>query len=346
MKIITKYEQIDKQQWAELVKDSETATWFQTEEAYEFYASLPELFYPFVVAVISSASPKERERLVGVVVGYVTREKNALKQFATRRAIIIGGPMLANDTTEEEVASLLKGVRSALCAKEKGVLERPIYIETRNFHDYSRWRSVFEQCGCKYEEHLNFHVDTSSQEIIETNLGKNRKRDIKFSFRDGAKIVEHPTIEQVREYYAILKKLYTTKVKTPLFPLFFFENLYACPASRFLLVELNGEIIGGTVCVCLDNKAMYEWFVCGRDGEWKSIFPSSVATYAGICYAAANGYPIFDMMGAGTPNEAYGVRDFKARFGGKEVEHGRFVRVFKPLLFAVGKIGVKILKSL
>lgn len=346
MTLLTRYDQIDKQHWAELVKSSDTATWFQTQEAYEFYASLPELFMPFVVAVASSDSLKEGERLVGVVVGYVTREKNALKQFATRRAIIIGGPMLANNTTEEEVACLLKGVRSALCAKEKEALEKPIYIETRNFHDYSRFRKVFEACGWKYEEHLNFHVNTSSQERVETNVGKNRKRDIKFSFRDGVTIVEKPTIEQVREYYPILKNLYTTKVKTPLFPLPFFEQLYALPSSRFLLVELNGEIIGGTVCVCLDKKAMYEWFVCGRDGEWKSIFPSSVATYAGICHAAANGYPLFDMMGAGTPKEAYGVRDFKARFGGKEVEHGRFLYLCKPLLFAVGKLGVKVLKKI
>lgn len=332
MKIVTKYEEIDKAQWAQLVRDSKTATWFQTAEAYEFYASLPELFIPFAVAV-------ENKHLRGVIVGYVTKEKNALKQFATRRAIIIGGPLLAEDITEEELKGLLQATTDLL-------KKDAIYIETRNFHDYSAWRPVFEQCGWKYEEHLNFQVDCSSQEVVEANMGKNRKRDIKFSFRDGATIIEQPTVEQVREYYKILKNLYITKVKTPLFPLSFFEKLYECPAARFLLVELNGEIIGGTVCVCLNGKAMYEWFVCGRDGEWKSIFPSSVATYAGICHAAANGYPIFDMMGAGTPREAYGVRDFKARFGGKEVEHGRFVQLCKPMLYAIGKVGVKILKKL
>lgn len=332
MKIVTKYEEINKAQWAGLVQSSRTATWFQTAEAYEFYASLPELFIPFAVAV-------ENKHLRGVIVGYVTKEKNALKQFATRRAIVIGGPLLAEDITEEELKGLLQTTTDLL-------KKDAIYIETRNFHDYSAWRPVFEQCGWKYEEHLNFHVDCSSQEVVEANMGKNRKRDIKFSFRDGATIVEHPTIEQVRTYYQILKNLYTTKVKTPLFPLSFFEKLYECPSARFLLVELNGEIIGGTVCVCLEGKAMYEWFVCGRDGEWKSIFPSSVATYAGICHAAANGYPIFDMMGAGTPKEAYGVRDFKARFGGKEVEHGRYAQLCKPMLYAIGKVGVKILKKL
>ena len=73
-------------------------------------------------------------------------------------------------------------------------------------------------------------------------------------------------------------------------------------------------------------------------------FPSSVATYAGLKYAAEHNMPRFDMMGAGTPNEAYGVRDFKARFGGIEVEHGRYKYVCQPILYKCGALGVKLLK--
>ena len=225
----------------------------------------------------------------------------------------------------------------------------PIYFETRNFNDYSQWKDAFACAGFDYVPHLNFHVDTSSVDIVDTNIGTNRKRDIKTSFRDGAVIIEQPTIEQVREYYAILDNLYRTKVKTPLFPLSFFEALYHHPDGRFILVGLpkedgNIEIIGGTVCVEYAGMCVYEWFVSGRDGEWKSIFPSCVATYAGIKYAAEHGCGRFDMMGAGSPDEAYGVRDFKAKFGGIEVEHGRFLSVTKPLLYRLGVIGVELLK--
>ena len=111
------------------------------------------------------------------------------------------------------------------------------------------------------------------------------------------------------------------------------------------MTEYQGKIIGGTVCVVLPNKAVYEWFVCGVDGVYEHIFPSSYATYLGIRYAAENGCLIFDMMGAGKPEEAYGVRDFKARFGGEQVEHGRYLYVRKPLLYWIGKTGVKMLKK-
>lgn len=337
------YPDIDPQQWQALIDRSPYATWFQTKEAYEFYASNLDEMTPFAVAI------QRTNKLVAVCVGYITQAKNKLVQCFTRRAIIIGGPVIDEDATTEEIITLLNAVkklqRSDLQPAGRSTGLSPIYIETRNFHDYSRWKEVFQYSGFAYQPHLNFHVDTSSMELVESRLGKNRKRDIKTSLRDGATIIECPTIEQVRTYYALLKHLYTTKIKTPLFSWDFFEKLHAHPNGRFILVELNGEIIGGTVCVVLPNKCIYEWFVCGRDGEWKSIFPSSLATYAGIRYAAEHGCTRFDMMGAGKPDEAYGVRDFKARFGGEQVEHGRFLYIRKPLLYWIGKMGVKLLKK-
>ncbi len=179
---------------------------------------------------------------------------------------------------------------------------------------------------------------------MERNIGKNRKRDIKTTMRDGVVPIMQPTTEQVGEYYSILQRLYKIKVKTPLFSLDFFEHLYHTAHGHFFLTEYQGRIIGGTVCVCLENKAVYEWFVCGEDGVYEHIFPSSYATYLGIRYAAENNYPIFDMMGAGKPDEAYGVRDFKARFGGEQVEHGRFLCICRPLLYQIGKLGIKLLR--
>ena len=328
---ILTYSDIDPAAWQSLVAQSPYATWFQTPEAYAFYASVPDEMMPFTVGV------DEDGQLMGVVVGYTTRETNPIKQLFTCRSIVIGGPLLDERISDNAVTDLLCAV--------KRVTRSSIYVETRNFHDYSRWRHIFEQCGFAYQPHLNYLVDTSSVEVVDKNLGKSRKRDIRTTIRDGVTPVLNPTIEQVCEYYAILKDLYTTKVKTPLFSWHFYEQLYHTAHGRFILTEYKGKIIGGTVCVVLPNRAVYEWFVCGIDGVYEHIFPSSYATYLGIRYAAENGCQIFDMMGAGKPEEAYGVRDFKARFGGEQVEHGRYLCVRKPLLYWIGKLGVKLLKK-
>lgn len=333
MRIIENINEINSQQWDLLFRTSKTRSFFQTRECYDLYAANPGFMQPFCFAV------EDNDKLKGIIIGYIQRDGGRVKQYLSRRAIINGGPLLANDISDEALIMLLSECK-------KGLRGKAIYVETRNFEDYSQYKKIFEYCRFEYVPHLNFHIDTSSEEIVNQNLGKSKKRDIRISFRDGAEIVEHPNIKEVRALYDILKDLYRKKVKTPLYPLSFFDHLYQQSYSKFLLVRYKGNIVGGTVSVCLPGYAVYEWFACGEDGVYKNIYPSTVATYASIQYAAQNGYQHFDMMGAGKPDENYGVRDFKAQFGGQLVEYGRFLTILNPLLFNIGKLGVIILKNL
>ena len=204
---------------------------------------------------------------------------------------------------------------------------------------------MFEKSGFAYEPHLNFHLDCSNMQVVENNIGKHRRRYIRLSLKNGATIVDNPSESQMLEFYSLLSELYKTKVKTTLFPRDFFARLFALESCRFVLVQYDDIIIGGSVCVCT-SKTMYEWFACGKDGLYKNVYPSSLTKYAGIKLANEMGCSVFDMMGAGKPNEEYGVRDFKAEFGGKLVEHGRFVCVMDKLLYRLGKVGVAVLKKL
>ena len=187
---ILTYTEIDREAWSRLVQTSRNGTWFRLPEAYNFYASMPDLFRAFVVAVERVNELTIERTLRGVCVGYVTVEKNPVKQFFTRRAIILGGPALADDASSEEVEALMIAVKNlpSLQGGDEGRLPSPIYIETRNFNDYSRWKSAFEKAGFAYHPHLNFHVDTSSVEVVEANLGKSRKRDIRTTIREGVTI--------------------------------------------------------------------------------------------------------------------------------------------------------------
>ncbi len=324
---------IDPKAWAELLRRSPVATWFQSEEAFTFFDGLSFL-EAFAYAV------EVEGQIKAVAVGYIQRDGGIIKQFFSKRAIVLGGPLLDNNILDEELAVLLR------CLKDK-LRKKAIFVESRNFNDYSRWQVVFEKYEFQYQPHYDIHVDTASMETVNEHLGKSRKRDIRVSMRDGASVVVRPTLSQIREYYVILNALYKSKVKTPLFPVEFFERFAKLDSSAFLLVEYEGRVIGGTVCVGLPNVALYEMYACGEDGTHKTIFPSEMATYAGLQYAAENGYRRFDMMGAGKPGDGgYGVRDFKLKFGGELLELGRYAYICKPLLFNIGKLAVKIMKKL
>ena len=280
------------------------------------------------------------ETLRGVCVGYVTVEKNPIKQFFTRRAIIIGGPALADDSTEEEVEVLMKAVREMLQSQA-------IYVETRNFNDYSRWKGAFEAAGFEYQAHLNFHVDCSNAEAMWNRMSDNRRRQIKKQIKNEGMselVIERVTEQDIREWYEILAKLYREKVRTPLWSVEFFLEAYRQGIGHYMLVRHEGRIIGGSM-IMADEGCVYEWFECGLNAEYKEQYPSVMATYAGMQYAHENSCQRYDMMGAGVPGVPYGVRDFKAEFGGKMVDHGRFLHVAKPIFYAIGKLGVKMMKG-
>ena len=331
MMIHSTFSEIDPVQWKELVDRSPTASFFQTRECYEFFASLSFL-EPFVFGVT------ENNVLVGILCGFIISNGNSIKQLMSRRAIVSGGAMLDPDITAESLRRLL------LTAKQK-LKNRVIYLELRNYNDYSPFRSSFESSGFSYKPHLNFHVSTPDYETALMQLNTTKRRDVKLSKKVGAEWSESCDPEDLKNYYKLLSHLYKTRIKTPLFPFEFFEKLMQIPFGKLFVVKYKDKVIGGSVCVVLPGRKIYEWFVCGLDGRMKNIYPSTLATWAAIEYASTNDIGCFDMMGAGKPDEAYGVREFKSKFGGELIEHGRYLYVCKPLFYKIGKMFITIQKK-
>ncbi|MBR4390578.1 MAG: GNAT family N-acetyltransferase [Bacteroidales bacterium] len=327
MKLVNDISLIDRQQWDDLVNCSPMASIFQTPEFFDFIVE-NGMYRTKLIGV------EEDGALKGLAVCWILAEGKGWKKRLSSRAIINGGPLLDESISEKALALLLESIKTEL-------KRYCVYIETRNFNDYSRWRTIFEACGFRYQPHCNFHIDTTSAETVEANMGKSRRRDIKYTLREGAMAVEATTNEEVDAFYAILSELYKDKVKRPLFKLDFFHQLMEKSFTRLILVKYQEEVVGGSLCLELKSRTLYEWFVCGRDYEWRNVHPSELATYEAICLAVNHGCQCFDMMGAGEPDKAYGVRDFKAHFGGVLVEHGRYLHLCSPLIYKAGEFVIK-----
>lgn len=321
-------QEVTPSQWEELLQ-SNTGNFFQTPAALDFFHSVGIETFTLVV--------QNEARIVASLSGIIQKEKG-LKATFTSRAIVYGGPMFSAEIEHEETVELLRLLISDL-------KEKVIYIEFRNLNDYSDFSTAFEEVGFVYHPHLNFHLDCTDMAAMKKRMSSSKLRQVKKSIKEGAAVIEATTTEQIAEFYAILLHLYKTKVKTPLPDLDFFVELWKSSSVTFLLIEYQNEIIGGIVAPILKHKVIYEWFVCGKDGVYKNVYPSILATWAAMEYASENGIARFDFMGAGKPDEDYGVREFKSKFGGELVQHGRYRYVAKPFLYELGKTAVKILKS-
>lgn len=315
---------IDINDWRELVQNSSTTSYFQTPECYEFFRSLSFLD-TFGWAVYTNGTIK------GLVCGYITAYGGKIKQYLSRRAVIHGGLLLAKDIKDDEISVLLAMLKN-------DIKHKIIYLEIRNNNDYSKYRHIFSREGFEYKPHLNYIVDTSVNiSKIREQYSESKKRQIRKAKEQNVTCLLTNNQDDIDTFYKLLYKLYKTKIKKPLFPKEFFDNFVKISNSHLFVVKKDKTIIGGIACVALTNKVLYEWFVCGDTVNFNRLYPSVVATNSAIEFACNNGFEKFDFMGAGNPNESYGVREFKGKFGGNLVEYGRFIYIANSTLYRLGK---------
>jgi len=256
--------QVNLEQWRNLLLRSPNASPFQSPEYYKLFSE-SKGFGCEVFAVENNGA------LTALVVVSIQKESGIKAQFS-KRGIIYGGPLLSDASSAE---FLLKAVR-------KYFKNKLIYLETRNFSDYAPYQSVIESLGWKYEPWLNYHLLCDEAQSVQKRMSSSRWRQIKQAVKNGSQWKESKSLDEVRDFYSILEALYKDKIKKPLLPFSFFQDLLERDLAKYLLVYVEDKVVGGIVCPVLDQRKIYEFYVCGLDAEYRDHYPSVMATYAAI----------------------------------------------------------------
>ncbi len=311
-------ETIDSESWDNLIRWSDTASFFQTKTCYDFYCSVNALT-PFIYAV------QQSDHLVALVCGYTVTSKTFPINYLSRRAIIPGGLLIRKNCQLEAIELLLTHLKSELEQKN-------IYIEIRNFHDYKPWKKCFQNVGFDYVPHCNVQNKLEGLQIdtLLKTFANEKQRQLKKATAHQITCNPVQNISELDAFYKLLSNFYKKEIKLPLFPVDFFINLQHLTNAVILAVKQNNQIIGGIVLVH-DHQTAYEWFICGDKDN--PFYPSVVASAAGLQWAVSKGLKKFDFMGAGKAAKPSGIRDFKLRFGGELVEHGRYLFQCNTLIY-------------
>lgn len=316
--------------WNDFIEKNVHSTPFQTPGFYHFLNAVKD-----TSAVALAVSDGRILRALAVT---TLQSAKGPAAFFSKRGIIFGGP-LAEEEYPQALDLLLKEMDNYT---GRGL----IYHETRNLSDYTPFKDVFLRNGFNYTPYLNFRVDTRDMDQMRRRVSNSRLRQIKKAQQKDVTFREAGNADEVVQFYNMLKDLYEKKLHKPLPGEDFFVKFYEAGPGKYFIVWHDRKIIGGIMCPILAGRALYEFYVCGLDDEYSELYPSVMATWSAMEYAVQNAVPLFDFMGAGKPGEHYGVRDFKARFGGEPVEYGRFLKIRKPLLYRIGKAGLKIMKHI
>lgn len=320
------------EEWDHFIDDHKSGSAFQSSAFFDFYHKTSG-FNPFYCI----ARNKANNKIVGGFLFAIQKKSNSFPDKYFRRSLIIGGP-LVKDNDERILDGLLKVYNDF-------TKNRAIYSEIRNLKSWSNQIDVFLKNKFRYEAHLNYQIPLKDRDVVAA-FSASKRRQIRKSQKNGARIIENPDINQIKEFYEILSDLYNRKINKPLpdwsFFQSFYENLVLKGLGKYLLIHFEGRIIGGIMLPTYRQSMVYEWYVAGLDREYKQAYPSVLATWAGINYAIGNGFDAFDFMGAGVPSHSYGVREFKSKFGGKILNYGRFVNSHYLIFHWIIKLFLKL----
>ncbi len=318
--------------WNEFVLKHPNGNFFQSYDYFRLMNSVSS----FNADVIFTKSDDE---ITGLLTYVEQKEGGSLIGFFSNRCIIYGGPIIGLKVAEQ---SGLDELLNILLKKTKA-----IYIEFRNLHDQKDIKDTCRSNGYKYRPHVNYVVTIpSDREKAFHLLNSSKRRQVRKSLKEGVKIIEADSVKQVLVFYHILKHHYRNYVRKPLPPWEMFEAFFKLKnLGKFFLVSYQDEILGGIMCP-IYKETIYEWYISTVDHKYKNIYPSVLATWAPMQYAVKNKLRYFDFLGAGQPNEEYGVRDFKSKFGGELVEYGRYLKICKPFLYKMGDMTLDLKKRL
>jgi serine/alanine adding enzyme len=330
--------QLDRQKWADFVFRHPRGNVFQSCAMYDVYRNT-ENYQPIFTAVLD-----ERDEVLGVLLSVLQTEKSFLLKDLTARAIVWGGPLVKDDDVVV-MHALLNGYDDV-------VKSEALYTEFRNLWDMSDNHKTFEENGYVMQEHLNFLVDLSQgRDGAFAKLNSSKRRQVRRGL-EKAEIVIAEEEKEIVDFYSVLSDYYSEVIKKPLAPLSFFLNFHRIlrPGENGItfLVKHEGQIVGGIVCPITRNcgrNIIYELYVVGSRNH-DGLFPSVLATWAPIEWGARNGFDNFDFMGAGKPNVNYGVREFKAKFGGEMVSYGRLKKIHRPVLNGFSQVGFRMWRLL
>lgn len=311
-------------------------TIFQSPAFYTLYLSTKN-YTPYYFLLYDSGV------LAGLMLAVVITEGNGIISRHISRCVIQGGPIVLNDNIAF-IDALLRTLNTTLG-------KRTLITQFRN---YRKWEQnaveIFSANGFVFHDHLNLILTQHSREATLSGLSASRRRQLKKGLESGAILRQAASMHEVRAFYGLLNDLYHRRVKKPLPGLHFFEQFYTqfvlTGKGIIMLVVFENKIIGGIVSPITPGHTIYEFYICGLDKEYPKQYPSVLATWAAMEWATEHQIPAFDFMGLGKPDVPYGVRDFKLRFGGEQVNYGRFGRRNYKLVYSIAETGYNLIRSL
>jgi len=324
---------LPKTKWQNYVAQHPQGNIFHTPEMFEVF-SHSEGFMPSLWAAVD-----DQEEVLALLLPVKAMLKSRLPRFVTTRAVVYGSVLYDHTPAGEEALNiLLKTYRR----RGGGDV---LFTELRNLTNLSAAQPILQSNGFAYEEHLDYLIDLDcSVDQVMQNIGQRTRKQIRRALSKKEVTVEQVTRrEQVKKCYELIQRTYLA-AHMPLADISLFEMAFEVLYPRGMITFWTASAEGQQVACSVElpyKKVVYGWY-SGLDRAFAKYTPNEILMWHVLRWSVEHGHTVYDFGGAGRPEEEYGVRTFKAKFGGKLVCYGRNTCVHHPLILQMSRLGYRL----
>ena len=327
---------IEKDCWKEFVDTHPHGNIFHSPEMFQVFVRARR-HHPFVWAVVDGS-----DRLIALLcVVQVALFDGPLRKLTTR-AIAYGSVLAAPGIQGQEALGLLLSTYNRQTGAEV------LFTELRNVSGGNEFQHVLAANGFTFEGHLNFLIGLDqSEEDLWRKISKTGQQRIRSAYRKDVIIEEVKERCFVSKVYPLLTSVYS-RAQVPLADISLFEAAYdfLAPQGMFkIFLSRLGDTCIGARFLLMHNGRMIDWYAAA-DRNYSSYSPNELLVWHILKWGRENDFKMFDFGGAGKPDEAYGPREFKAKFGGNLVNFGRHMRVHAPVKLKMSQTGYQLIRKL
>jgi serine/alanine adding enzyme len=324
-----------KEDWRYFVDTHPAGTIFHTPEMFEVFSRTRGYQPEFWAAV-------QDQRVLALFLPVKIILMGGLFRKWTTRSVVYGS-ILCEPGLEGEAA-----LDKMLQTYVHSVHHESLFTELRNLYDSSNYQHILRRHGFLYENHLNYliHLDFPENELLQ-RIGSRTRKNIRHGLNQGRVSVEEaPDRKHVAICYDLLRQTYKA-AHVPLADISLFENafdlLYRKSMAKFTLAYFDQVPVAVSVDLFYKNT-VYGWY-----GGVRRAFGNhpvhELLMWDILKWGSQHGFRVYDFGGAGRPDETYGVRDFKSKFGGELVDYGRNKCVHSRWRLRLSEIGYHVLRG-
>lgn len=297
----------------------------------------PEMFAVFSHAKGHSprfwAATNDENILAIFVPVEISFTKGIFRPF-TSRSVVYGGVLTNPELQTGDALNLL------IKRYQKQIGHSILFTEVRNLTDDYGIQSILQNTGFEFEAHNDYIVNLAIPVTeVWNNIHKTARRNLKRAISTNRMTIREIVDRQMLpQWYRLIQKSFSWN-HVPLADISLFEAafdvLYPKHMIQFLIgTTADGQDIAASVAL-LYKGIIYGWYR-GFDRKYSHFLPNDQMVWHVLEWGAQNGFQSFDFGGAGKPGIAYGPRNFKAKFGGKLVNHGRNTVIHTQILMKLG----------